>query len=142
MEIVVHHTATVEECQERLSRQTGVGIVSKHGVKVVSARQVGQNIERIFSCYHVGDAGGRRSREVHDATVGSEEDGGIDLGDAVWVDTHVAGDGLTGGEGAIVGHLESPDTIGAESIERELSELALGECFCSGRDTEDGTGAN
>ena len=61
--------------------------------------------------------------------MGWEEDSGIELGDGVGVGAYVAGDGLASRERAHGGDLKCPYAFGGESIERELTELTLGECL-------------
>ena len=89
-----------------------------------------------------GNADGLRSGQHHDAPMGGKEDGTVDLCDTFGGDADVARDGLTGIVGSRVRDFERPHAFVGESVERELSELALGERLGSRRDADNGAGAH
>ena len=117
------------------------GLPSRGGACVVDVDELvglwqGFESKRAVAVDAVGEACGLGAADEHDAPVGGEEHGGVDLRDAFGVDADVARDGLLCGVCACGGDLEGPDAVGGECVERELPELSLRERLCGGADSE------
>ena len=99
MYIVVNHLTLFEELRERQCWQALVGgwLMAEHGVQLSEARQL-RSVKGIFGIYSIGYALRLRAADEHDAPVGWEENGRVELCDAIGIDADIARDGLASGE--------------------------------------------